>query len=143
MDDSGKFGTPVEETFKVGNTNPDFVLGFRNAFTYKGFDLGFLFTARVGGEVVSATEAIMDNFGVSERSAIARDNGGVKVNNGLVDTQYFYQYIGGGETGMISQYVYDATNVRLQELTFGYDFPRKWFKNKIGLKASFVGKTSG
>ena len=82
----------------------------------------------------------MDNFGVSERSAIARDNGGVKVNNGLVDTQYFYQYIGGGETGMISQYVYDATNVRLQELTFGYDFPRKWFKNKIGLKVSFVGK---
>ena len=140
VDDSGKFGTPVEETFKVGNTNPDFVLGFRNAFTYKGFDLGFLFTARVGGEVVSATEAIMDNFGVSERSAIARDNGGVKVNNGLVDTQYFYQYIGGGETGMISQYVYDATNVRLQELTFGYDFPRKWFKNKIGLKVSFVGK---
>lgn len=140
VDDSGKFGAPVEETFKIGNTNPDFVLGFRNTFTYKGFDLGFLFTARVGGEVVSATEAIMDNFGVSERSAIARDNGGVKVNNGMVDAQYFYQYIGGGETGMISQYVYDATNIRLQELTFGYNFPKKWFKNKMGLKISFVGK---
>lgn len=140
VDDSGKFGTPVEETFKVGNSNPDFVLGFRNNFTYKGFDLGFLFTARVGGEVVSATEALMDNYGVSERSAIARDNGGVRVNNGLVDAQYFYQYVGNGETGMISQYVYDATNIRLQELTLGYNFPKKWFNNYIGLKVSLVGK---
>ncbi|GAA6459677.1 SusC/RagA family TonB-linked outer membrane protein [Bacteroides xylanisolvens] len=140
VDDAGKLGAPVEETFKVGNANPDFNLGFRNSFSYKGFDLGFLFTARVGGEVVSATEAALDNYGVSERSAIARDNGGVPVNNGMLDAQYFYQFIGGGETGMTSQYVYSATNIRLQELTLGYKLPKKWFNNLLDIKLSLVGR---
>lgn len=140
VDESGRLGSPVEDVHKIGNANPDYNLGFRNSFSYKGFDLGFLITARVGGEVVSATEAALDNYGVSERSAIARDNGGVPVNNGKLDAQYFYQYIGGGETGMASQYVYSATNVRLQELTFGYHFPKKWFNNLLDVKLSFVGR---
>lgn len=140
VDDTGKLGAPVEEIFKVGNATPDFNLGFRNSFSYKGFDLGFLITARVGGEVVSATEAALDNYGVSERSAIARDNGGVSVNNGMLDAQYFYQFIGGGETGMTSQYVYNATNIRLQELTLGYQLPKKWFNNLLNVKLSLVGR---
>ena len=130
----------MDETFKVGNANPDYNLGFRNAFSWKGINLSFLLTARIGGEVVSATQAALDNYGVSEASAIARDNGGVQVNNGKLDAQYFYQFIGGGETGMISQYVYSATNVRLQELTLGYTLPREWFKNKLGLTVSFIGR---
>lgn len=137
---NGTLGAPVDETFKVGNANPDYNLGFRNAFSWKGINLSFLLTARIGGEVVSATQAALDNYGVSEASAIARDNGGVQVNNGKLDAQYFYQFIGGGETGMISQYVYSATNVRLQELTLGYTLPRKWFNDKLGLTVSFIGR---
>ncbi|MEG0320038.1 MAG: TonB-dependent receptor, partial [Niameybacter sp.] len=78
---------------KVGSANPDFNLGFRNSFSYRNFNLGFLFNARIGGEVISATQAIMDAYGVSEESAIARDNGGVLVNYGKLDTQYYYEYI--------------------------------------------------
>lgn len=140
VDEAGKFGTQVNEVYKIGNSTPDFNMGFRNSFAYKGVELGFLLAARVGGEVVSATEAALDNYGVSERSAIARDNGGVQVNNGLIDPQYFYQYIGGGETGMISQYVYSATNIRLQELTLGYSLPKAWFNNQLGVKLSLVGR---
>lgn len=140
VDDAGKLGTPVLDTYKVGNATPDFNTGFMNSFSYKGVELSFLVTARVGGEVVSATEAALDNYGVSERSAIARDNGGVPVNNGMLAAQYFYQYIGGGETGMISQYVYSATNVRLQELTLGYNLPKKWFNNRLNVKTSLVGR---
>ena len=140
VDQQGKFGVPVNEVYKIGNSNPDYNLGFRNSFSYKGVDLSFLISARVGGEVVSATEAALDNYGVSERSAIARDNGGVPVNNGKIDPQYYYQYIGGGEIGMASMYTYSATNVRLQELTLGYNFPKKWFNNKLDMKVSFVGR---
>lgn len=130
----------VEDLRKVGNANPDFNLGFRNGFSYKGINLSFLFTARIGGEVMSATQAILDKYGVSEASAIARDNGGVPVNFGRLNARYFYEYVGSGDTGMLSNYVYSATNVRLQELTVGYTLPRKWFKDKLGLTLSFVGK---
>lgn len=137
--DSNQLQT-VEDLQKVGNANPDFNLGFRNSFSWKGVSLGFLISARIGGEVMSATQAILDRFGVSEASAIARDNGGVPVNFGKMDAQYFYEYIGNGDTGMLSNYVYSATNVRLQELTVGYNLPKKWFNEKVDMTVSFVGR---
>lgn len=137
--DSNQLQT-VEELQKVGNANPDFNLGFRNSFSWKGVSLGFLISARIGGEVMSATQAILDRYGVSEASAIARDNGGVPVNFGKMDAQYFYEYIGNGDTGMLSNYVYSATNVRLQELTIGYNLPKKWFNEKVDMTVSFVGR---
>lgn len=137
--DSNQLQT-VEELQKVGNANPDFNLGFRNNFSWKGINLGFLISARIGGEVMSATQAALDRFGVSEASAIARDNGGVPVNFGKMDAQYFYEYIGGGDTGMLSNYVYSATNVRLQELTIGYNLPKKWFNEKVDMTISFIGR---
>lgn len=137
--DSNQLQT-VEDLQKVGNANPDFNLGFRNSFSLKGVSLGFLISARIGGEVMSATQAILDRYGVSEASAIARDNGGVPVNFGKMDAQYFYEYIGNGDTGMLSNYVYSATNVRLQELTVGYNLPKKWFNEKVDMTVSFVGR---
>lgn len=137
--DSNQLQT-VEELQKVGNANPDFNLGFRNSFSWKGVSLGFLISARIGGEVMSATQAILDRYGVSEASAIARDNGGVPVNFGKMDAQYFYEYVGNGDTGMLSNYVYSATNVRLQELTVGYNLPKKWFNEKVDMTVSFVGR---
>lgn len=130
----------IEELQKVGNANPDFNLGFRNSFSWKGINLGFLLTARIGGEVMSATQAVLDRHGVSEASAIARDNGGISVNFGKMDSQYFYEYIGGGDTGMLSNYVYSATNIRLQELTLGYNLPKKWFNNKFDATVSLTGR---
>ena len=32
------------------------------------------------------------------------------------------------------------TNVRLRELTLGYDLPSKWFRNKVNMSVSFVGR---
>ena len=34
----------------------------------------------------------------------------------------------------------DRTNVRLRELTLGYDLPSKWFRNKVNMSVSFVGR---
>lgn len=113
-----------------------------NNLTYKGISLGFLFTARVGGIVVSQTQAMMDAYGTSKASADARDNGGALVNGKYIPAQAYYTTVGGGANGGIgSMYVYSATNVRLSELTLGYDLPvKKWCSWLKGLNVSFVGK---
>ena len=126
----------------AGNNNPDYNLGWGNDLKWKGIGLSFLFTARVGGIVVSNTQAIMDAFGVSQASADARDAGGAIVNGRPIPAQAYYQVVGAGASGGIaSMYTYSATNVRLGELTLGYDFPvQKWCKWIKSTNVSFVGR---
>lgn len=125
---------------KVGDLDADFNLGWTNHFTYKGIDLGVVLSARVGGLAYSATQGILDNYGVSEASATARDNGGIPINNGMVDAQKYYQTIGTGEGGYARYYLYSATNVRLQELSLNYTLPKKWFKNVANVTLGVVGR---
>ena len=127
-----------DDYIKIGSVLPKSNLGFRNDFTYKGFSLGFMFAARFGGIVLSPTQAAMDAFGVSKASALARDNEGISVNKGKVDPQTFYTETA-GTSGLMANYVYSATNVRLQEASFGYAFPARWFNNKLNLSLSIVG----
>jgi len=127
----------------AGNAAPKYNLSWGNDLYWKGFNLNFLFTARVGGEGVSQTQAVMDYYGSSQASADARDAGGVLVNGYKIPAADYYNVVGaatdGGGVG--SMYVYSATNVRLSELTFGYDFPvKKWGTFIKGLNVSFIGK---
>ena len=126
----------------AGNSNPSYTLSWRNEFNWKGLSLAFMFNARVGGVGVSLTQATMDYFGVSERTAIDRDNGGALVNGQRIPAESYYQTIGGnGADAIGSMYVYSMTNVRLGELTLGYDIPiQKWCKWIKGLNVSFVGR---
>lgn len=124
----------------LGSVFPDYNLAWRNDFRYKGLSLGLLFTARIGGICYSATQANMDLYGVSAASAAARDAGGVWINDrAMVDAQKWYQAIG-SQSGLPQYYTYSATNLRLQELSFGYTLPRKWFRDKMGMTISFVGR---
>ena len=119
---------PVEQ--RVGNYNPNFNAGFENTFKYKRFSLSFLVDGRFGGQVISGTQAVLDQYGVSETTAQARDAGGVMVNGKLVDAQAYYTNQG-GRAGILGQYVYSATNVRLRELTFGYTIPGSVMNNAV------------
>lgn len=123
---------------KVGSSLPKCNFGYNNEFTWNGFNLGFMFSARFGGKVISATQAVLDGFGVTKETEIARDNGGVLVNGNRFDAQRWYETIGRG--GVFSHYVFSATNVRLQEVLFGYTFPSSWFGNKMNVNLSFVGR---
>ncbi len=125
---------------KVGQAAPLYNLGFRNSVSYRGFELDFLIDARVGGEVVSATQAMMDQFGVSKTSAQARDNGGVKVNNGLLNAESYYNVVAGGKTGLLAHYTYSATNVRLREVSLTYKVPSSLFNNKVNVAISLTGR---
>ena len=135
--------TQPDEFVKAGNSAPKYNLGWGNTFTYKGLSLGCLFTARVGGIVVSQTQATMDAFGASKVTADARDNGGALVNGRPIGAENYYTQIGGSgsQGGIGSMYVYSATNVRLAELSLGYDIPINKYVNWIkGLNVSFIGK---
>jgi TonB-linked SusC/RagA family outer membrane protein len=116
---------PLDYT-DVGNSNPDFLLGWNNTFKFKNFDLSFLVDGRFGGKVVDMTESYLDYYGDSQATATARDNGGVLVNGTKIDAKLYYQDIGSRQ-GALAQYAYSATNVRLREAALGYTFA---FKNK-------------
>lgn len=125
----------------AGNASPDYTIGWRNNFEWKGLSLGIVINGRFGGIGVSSTQAKLDAYGVSKASAEARDNGGVMVNGERIPAKDFYQVVGGGNSGIGSMYVYDATNIRLSELSLGYDIPiTKWVKWIKGAHVSVVGR---
>lgn len=123
---------------KVGSVLPKYMLSMNNDFRYKGFRAGFQLHARVGGKVLSATQAYLDGYGVSKASAEARDNGGVPVNQGKVDAETWYTTIGTGK--VYSHYIYNATNIRLQEASIGYTLPKRWFRDVCSIDISLVGR---
>ena len=57
----------------------------------------------------------MDSYGVSQKTATQRDNGGVAVGSQYVPTERYYTVVG-GETPIWDEYVYDASNARIKEI---------------------------
>lgn len=141
-------GLPLVEgdgnTIKVGNANPVFMLGWNHTLSYKNLSLYFLVDCRYGGDVLSQTQADMDMYGVSEVTAEARDKGYVMLEGRCIDNvKGFYKNVVGGRAGVTEYYMYDATNIRLRELSVSYQLPAVWvMKTGIFKKAqiSFAGR---
>lgn len=64
----------------------------------------------------------------------------MRINNGMVDAQNYYQTIGAGTGCPAPYYIYDATNVRMQELSLAYTLPKRWFRQKMAMTVSLVGR---
>ena len=62
--DEGEF-LPQEERVKVGNYNPDFIMGLQSSLSYKNFTLNMTFDWRSGGQYMSQTSRYMveDGYG--------------------------------------------------------------------------------
>lgn len=137
--------TESEKWIKLGSVLPKANLAWSNRFDIANFNVGFMLTARFGGIVYSRTQATLDYYGVSEASALTRDNGGIWINQNpvdagdLVDAHAWYDQtaVGGGIPQL---YTYEATNVRLQEASIGYTIPRKWLGNVADIDLSVVGR---
>jgi TonB-linked SusC/RagA family outer membrane protein len=126
-------GAPLTNTStleKLGNPNPKFQLGWGNSFAYKKFSFDFLVDGKFGGQVLSMTQMVMDQYGVSAATGAARDAGGVTINgvdpNGKpvnkVDAYTYYTTVG-GRNGIGQAYMYSATVVRLRSASLGYTLP--------------------
>ncbi|WP_029273138.1 SusC/RagA family TonB-linked outer membrane protein [Flavobacterium sp. KJJ] len=130
LNDDGTFQKTGFET--VGNSNPDFMLGFSNSFKFGSFFANVLLDGRFGGDVMSLTQAQNDSFGVSKVTGDARNAGGVTINavkpDGTavtkMDAQSYYTQVG-GRAGITGEYVYSATNVSVREVSIGYSFNAK------------------
>jgi hypothetical protein len=134
----------------IGNLNADVQLSWANTFRYKDFNLYVLINGRIGGKVISLTEAYLDRFGVSKRTGVARDQAerlglytadgrhAMYINEGrdLVAVEDYYTTLG---TSDASSYIYDATNFRLRELSLGYTF-RNLFGAGKNLSVSLIGR---
>lgn len=132
--------TDKENYIKLGSVLPAGNLAWNNSFQWKNLGASFMINARFGGKVFSRTQAVLDFYGVSEASAAARDQGFITINNGdMVDPQMWYSVVA-SDTAVPQYYIYDATNVRLGEVTVSYSIPRRWLANVCDIKVSFVGR---
>ncbi|MEX0275846.1 MAG: hypothetical protein AB3N16_15855, partial [Flavobacteriaceae bacterium] len=129
FDDAGKPLRTAEREF-IGNLDPDFTLGWNNSISYGRWNASALINGVFGGNVFSKTESMLDGAGVPKRTADARDAGSVPVNGVVessgaavtsVDPESWYRFIG-DRNGVGEAYVYDRTNIRLAQLSLGYDF---------------------
>lgn len=111
---------------KLGSVFPDYTMGWKNQFSYKNLTLGATVTGRVGGLALSMTQAVMDQYGVSQETADARDAGGVKINGLSYDAQKYYDVR--GRNKLAQYYAYEATNFRIQEAYIAFKFPKQWLK---------------
>lgn len=127
----------------MGNMNSKWNMGWNNTFRYKDLTMSMLIDFRIGGKVVSMTEATLDGYGVSERTGRARDRGyvmreGIKFSN----VKAYYDVVGATSFNSVynvEDYVYDATNVRMREISLGYTF-RNLFGQSKNLTLAFIAR---
>jgi len=155
---------------KLGSINPDFIGGLSNNLNYKNFNLSFLVDFQLGGEYYSHSSLYRDLFGTGVSSLEGREEwysthqgfghflpipgvfpdgyiqDGVSVETGQandVPIQPIFRHV---ETmvnrGIVTDYIKDASNVRLREVVLGYNLPKKWLDNTFIASAnlSLVGR---
>ena len=138
-------GTPITSPTLVnqGNYNPDWMLGLQNNFSYKGISLGFLFDYRHGGIVVSRTKTIGSTSGQLAETLLGRENGYdlTQPGNGIISEGVIRNADGSFtpntikitsrnwhnryyERNNVEAAKYDATFLKLREVTIGYTIPK-------------------
>ncbi len=112
--DSFKNQDPVgrvspEDWENIGNANPDFMLGWTNTFTHKNWDFSFALRSQIGGKVLNMYRLYYENW-----QSLGRN---------IVHTQLETpEFIGNGQYS--SKYVEDATFLKLDNISLGYNFPQ-------------------
>ncbi len=128
-----------------GNYNPDWTMGLRNEFSYKNWHLSALFDVRKGGSIYSYFHSNIYASGLAEETLPGR-NGGVLITDGVyrdsegnfhtfeheVDAQTYYTEKFARNN--MEANTFDATFVKLRELSIGYSFPQQMI-SKVGLQS--------
>jgi TonB-linked SusC/RagA family outer membrane protein len=117
----------------VADPNPDWTGGITNTFRFKGISLNFLWDYTKGGDIYSFTVAFMRNNGLLKETGGDRttpmiipgviedpNNAGKYLPNNIQISPYQYWRAAGLQSDLS---VFDATVLRLRELSLGYDLP--------------------
>ncbi|APY11545.1 hypothetical protein BWZ22_09945 [Seonamhaeicola sp. S2-3] len=127
----GADGLPANTTEKekIGNIQADFTGSIGINAAYKGVSLNALFTMQQGGDIYSLTEAAATSTGNSLRTlSLGREpfftpNGILadgSSNTTIVSPQSYWQTV----SGISEEFIYDASFMKLGELSLGYSFPK-------------------
>lgn len=120
--------------------------GFRNAFTYKDFSLAFLLDAKFGAKIFSGTNHQLYFYGLHKETLNGRtaanpagsivvqgvDEATGQANTTAVSSYEYYRSI--ASKNIAEEFVYDASFIKLRELSIGYNFKSlikniKWVKD--------------
>jgi TonB-linked SusC/RagA family outer membrane protein len=148
IDQSSGLTTRQAKNQIIGNPNADFTLGWRNTLSFKGLSLSWLFDWKQGGDLFSITAASLMLRGQlafsANREALRVIPGynadpanpsqpllvdGKPVKNTTPITAFESHFTDGfGAYGADEVNVYDATTLRLREVSLGYEIPKKLLK---------------
>lgn len=103
-------GEPTAKNVKIGNTAPDYRMGFVNNVTYKAFNFNLVLDYQQGGSIINLTQFLYDDAGTS--ADIGSD-------------EWKYRMKGYNE-GVMTPYIGDATFLKVRELSVGVDIPNSW-----------------
>lgn len=131
------------EITKLGNQQAKGLIGVTNTFNYKSFGLQFLVDARIGGEIFSGSNVGMQRFGVAAVTApngerpdvvvdgvVGSSETGYTKNSTAITQQQYWTAVGTlGNLGIGEANIYDATNVRLRNVTLSYSLPKRMLGN--------------
>lgn len=134
---------------KVGNYNPDWILGLGTNFTYKGFNISAQFDIREGGDIYSYTNAIGRESGILANTLSWRDgiigdgvvsdgSGGFVPNTQQVTAEDWAYAV---PRSNAEANIFDASFVKLRQLSLGYSFSHPVLEKLRleGLSISLVG----
>lgn len=111
----------------IGDGNPDVIIGLGNTFTYKDFDFSFFIESSIGNELLNLTRIILED----ENRLKASANRWTQRNPSNEVPRNGYNKFAGIKYGSYinSNFVEDASYVRLQNIELGYTLPlKKWGK---------------
>lgn len=135
-----------EDCTYIGNPEPKFTYGIGNTFTYKGFDLTVFFSGSYGNQALNLTRMRIEdprsNANILKsalnyaRVELIDPNGpdddyrNLHVVNGSSTTMPALQQSDANQnfTRVSDLFVEDASYIRLQNISLGYTFPKKWIE---------------
>jgi TonB-linked SusC/RagA family outer membrane protein len=162
VDEDGSYVTEDDQI--IGNIQADWIGGLSNRFTYKNLSFNFLIDVKKGGSVFSLDQAYGQDTGLGVQTAYINDlgnpvrntlaDGGGYINPGvMLDTNGNYvtnttrvdasdsseaSGVGFGVSGNPnSNFVYDASYVKLREIGLTYSLPSKYLNNGFIKDMSF------
>ena len=132
----------TENSVALGSVLADWTGGIRNSFSYKGISLSVLFDAQMGGAIHSVTNLFAKYSGMTQETVDGNirqvgvvadgvvnvgdeENPVYETNTNAIDPSAFFS----GHFGLGAAHVYDASYVKLRELTIGYSLPSSVIDN--------------
>jgi TonB-linked SusC/RagA family outer membrane protein len=140
----------------IGNVNPDWIGGLSNSFRYKNLTLSFLVDVKKGGQLFSldmyygTTSGILpetvglNDLGNPKRDPVANGGGVILAGvtaDGKPNTNRVTIVSGTSAYQAQSDFVYDASFVKLRELALSYLLPKKLISKSISeIEFSLIGR---